>query len=658
MSIDSSEAPGGQDPPGSSKPAQEPAPVLLAALRATAHGVTITDRQGVITWVNPAFSTMTGYREEEALGRKPGELLGSGVHPESFFESLWETILAGRAWEGRIINRRKDGTLYPEQQTITPVTDDSGEITHFVAVKSDLTREVAAEAERARAWRRVDFQARLLEAVGQVVMATDEKGAITYWNRAAEKQLGWAPEEVLGRDVVEVTTAEGQEELAREIMASLARGESWTGEFRLKRKDGTTYPAMVTDSPIFDASGRVVGVVGVSTDLTQMKELEGQLLHAQKMEALGRLASGVAHDFNNLLTVIQGNILLSLEELEDGSPVLEDLEQVLDQVDRAADLTRQLLDFSRKDARATQVIRLGPAIQAMEPMLRRLVPERIELRIDPGSGTERVELDERELQQVVLNLVMNAADAIPNQGEVAIRVGQTRLTAEEAGRLSVDARTGDHITLEVQDDGEGIPEAIQDRIFEPFYTSKPSGKGTGLGLAIVFGIIGRSGGHIRLKSRPGEGATFEILLPPASGEMGAPQLKAALRGRSVAQVESSCVLVVEDDADVLAMAMRTLERASFRVLGVTDREEALELLSERGREVDLIVSDLSIPTPAQEAFTRELRRRFSTIPVILVTGSGAGVGASELSEQRVTVLEKPFAPQELVAAVQEGLEGP
>ena len=759
--------------------------LLGAALEASDGPVVITDREGVVEWANPAFTRVTGYTLEETVGRTPGELLRSGAHDDGLYREMWETILDGRVWRGRIVNRRKDGSLYPEEQTITPVRDAAGEITHFVAVKTDVSERAQAEREQRRVlamveatpdlvgladpdggmiylneagrrllglpaegdlpvvrvdefhpswaaerlrneafpaalrdgiwagegavlgpggeeipvWQQilvhrsgsgeVDFfstsmrdlredkrrserlhlQAELLEVVGQAVIAADMEGRVMYWNQAAEEMYGWSSDEALGRQIMELNVPEGEEARtrAREIMEAVGRGERWSGEFLVRRKDGSAFHARVTNSPVYDSEGQMVGVVGVSSDETEQRELEARLRQSQKMEAVGRLAGGVAHDFNNLLTVIQGHVQMMMDDLPAGSVMEADLEQVLREVRRAASLTRQLLAFSRRQVLIEKVMDLSGTLAEMEPMLRRFIPERIQLSFSRPGAPLPVKADAAQLHQVVLNLAVNATDAIPEGGEIRFAVGVRSLSNEEAEEIPWHVRPGEYATLVVEDTGCGMSPEVRERIFEPFFTTKPEGEGTGLGLSMVFGIVKQSGGHIVVESEPGEGSRFELLLPRVEGEVEVPEKVVGgppageAQGRSrgedgPGETAAAGVLLVEDEASVRAVTRKVLERSGYRVIEARNGKEALAAAEDISNAVDLVISDIVMPGMGGSELVDRIRERLPGVPVILMSGYSGGELAAGVRYKATAFLEKPFSPEELVQKVRSVLD--
>jgi PAS domain S-box-containing protein len=338
--------------------------------------------------------------------------------------------------------------------------------------------------DRLKAQDRIRFQASLLDRVGQAVIATDERGFIIYWNSTAESIYGWDAAEVLGRPFLELMPAPAAREEFSRVMKRIEAGETWNGEVEVCKKGGATFFAELTESPIFDGEEQFRGAIGISSDATERRDLDRTLRQAQKMEAIGRLAGGIAHDFNNVLTVILGRARMILEDLPKESPLEEDVGQIITASQRAASLTSRLLAFSRSQVLQEKVVDLADAAAEIEGLLRPLVPERIDLHFDVAKKGAFAKVDPAQLEQVLLNLTINARDAMPDRGSLTFRAESREFTPEEIETLPWAMTPGRYSVLSVEDTGTGIPADLMDRIFEPFFTTKPPGQGTGLGLSM------------------------------------------------------------------------------------------------------------------------------------------------------------------------------
>ncbi|MDX1661875.1 MAG: PAS domain S-box protein, partial [Gemmatimonadota bacterium] len=465
--------------------------------------------------------------------------------------------------------------------------DFSSHDVYFVRAMADV---LAQAIVRERRMREARFHSLLLDSVGQAVIACDPEGRITYWNRQAETMFQRSRSSVLGASVFVLVPPRDREERASAILDRLRSGERWEGELDLQREDGTEFPALVTGVPIQGDEGDLIGIVGVVTDITEMKELERRYLRSQRMEALGKLAGGIAHDFNNLLTAILGYTDLTREIAGDDHRIADTMGEVEDAARRAMDLTSQLLAYSRRQILQPRLVDLNEEVAEMETLVRRLIGEDVDLQVTlhPNAGTVRV--DPGQLEQVILNLVVNARDAMPGGGRLRIETGFERLEEPYVHR-EIEVEPGEWAILTVIDTGEGMDVETREHLFEPFYTTKEGSQGTGLGLATVYGIVAQSGGHVWVYSEPGEGATFRIFLPRHAEDSA--ELPPADEREVVGGGET--ILVAEDEEAVRSLVCRVLRSLGYRVLEASDGKEALEVAAAHEGSVDLLFSDIVMP---------------------------------------------------------------
>lgn len=515
-----------------------------------------------------------------------------------------------------------------------------------------IVERLAEAGRRARAEEQVRFQARLLDLVGESVIATDTDGRVIYWNRASENIYGWSADEAIGQRIVDLTPSERMRDAAGDIMESLYRGETWSGEFEVRRKQGGTFTAQITNVPVVDTSGELVGIVGVSRDLTRVKALEAKLQQAQKLEALGRLAGGIAHDFNNMLTAIRGNAQLLAMDAQDADTA-ETVAEIDKAATRAAELTSQLLAFSRRQLRAPRVLSVNTAISEMESMLRRLLGDQVALTFEYDDDAGNVRADPTQLHQLLMNLVVNARDAILGSGEIAVRVASTVVEDDDLAPGEAPS-PGEYVAITVSDSGEGMDERTRRNVFEPFFTTKREGEGTGLGLSTVYGIVKQSDGYIDVESELGEGTTFRVLLPrvfePADEES-----SDVLAEASSVDPERT-ILICEDEDSVRRFTRRTLERYGFRVVVADSGQHALELF-EREETIDMVITDVVMPQMSGLELLDELRDRNVGVPILLVSG----YAKPEILEGRDcelgdSFLHKPFNATELIERVSDLIE--
>ncbi len=504
---------------------------LIKAVEQAGEAVIVTDHAGAIQYVNPAFEAMTGYSHEEVPGKTP-RLLKSGKQDQAFYRDLWETIRGGRIWHGRMVNRRKDGTLFTDESTISPVKDGSGKIINYVAVKRDITEHLRASEE---------------------------------------------------------------------------------------------------------------------------KDLLVQQIHqAQKLESVGRLAGGVAHDFNNMLSVILGYGEIVLQKLNPGDPLRDDVKEIVEASRRSAALTRQLLAFSRQQILQPEEVNLNDLLHALEKMLRRLIGEDIDVRLVLADDLPRVLIDPARFDQIIMNLAVNARDAMPTGGKLTIETANVDID-EMYAASHVGIVPGRYVMISVTDSGSGMDEKTLSRIFEPFFTTKEKGKGTGLGLATVYGIVKQSGGNIRAYSEPGHGTTFKIYLPQTDAK---PQAQVVSTKEEAEVGGDGLVLVVEDEAALRDLLKAILSGMGFHVILAANGGEALSLVEEQGLKPDMMITDVVMPEMSGGELVERLRRNHPDLKVLFMSGytDSAIVHHGEL-DPGTPFIQKPFTLKDIKEKIQTVLRG-
>jgi two-component system, cell cycle sensor histidine kinase and response regulator CckA len=626
-----------------------------AALESAANAIVITDPKGVVTFTNRAFATLTGYSEDEVLGEDLS-ILKSGEHDDAFYSALWRTITSGNVWQGELINRRKDGSHYFEEQTITPVKNGHGEIINFIGVKQDISQRKKAETERRQAEEALrDSEERyraLVENAIDIIYTHDLDGNFLSVNNAVEKITGYTKDQVLKMNLAQVVAPEYLDK-AREMTAVKLDGRSVTAyELEILAADGHRVTVEV-NTRILRKKDLPIAVQGIARDITERKALEEQLRHALKMEAVGLLAGGIAHDFNNLLTAISGYSSLTLRKMPKGDPLIRNIEEIKNASDRAASLTSQLLAFSRKQVLKPSVLDLNQVILGIDTLLRRITRENVELVLDFGPELGSVSADRGQVEHIVVNLAINACDAMPDGGRLLIKTQNVWVDGARApGR--VPGKAGAWVRLSVSDTGHGMDAATQQRIFEPFFTTKAVGKGTGLGLAMVHGTVTQSGGEILVHSMIGSGTTFEIYLPRVDKDDGAPKPATVPEERPG---RSGTVLLVEDEASVRELVREFLIEFGYTVLEAPDGSEALALFRDHAGKIDLLLTDVSMPRMNGPQLRDEILKLDPEIKVLFMSGFADDILRKTDPEGKTPLIDKPFTPDALARKVRQILEG-
>ena len=616
---------------------------LLTAVEQSPAAVVITDVTGNIEYVNRKFSDITGYAPDEALGRNP-RFLQSGLTPLERYRELWATILSGVVWRGEVQNRRKTGEVYWNRATIAPVKDAAGTVTHFVALQEDVTEQKrAAEALRESEAR---YRAIADATFDGILLSRD--GVILDANRGIAEIFGYDVTEIVGQTLDRFAAPESREQVQRLFGATVE------GVFEIVglRTDGSKVrlECIVRNTTHEGQPARLTAL----RDVSQRQLLEAQLRQAQKMEAVGRLAGGVAHDFNNLLTVITSYSQLLMEDMGTADPRRADLEEIQKAAGGAATLTRQLLAFSRQQVLEPKVIDLDEVVAGAGKMLKRLIGDDIELVTVLAPDLGMVKADPGQVEQVIMNLAVNARDAMPDGGQLTIETTNVEL-GQEYAQEHLPVPPGSYVLFSVSDTGTGMDEATKARLFEPFFTTKEQGKGTGLGLATVYGIVKQSGGFIWVYSELGQGTTLKVYLPrvdeAVTGQT-APASPQSLHG-------TETILIAEDAAPVRSVAREVLRRHGYRVLAAADGPSALELAAAHPGPIDLLITDVIMPEMSGRHLADRLKDLRTTLRVLFVSGyTDDAIVRHGILEPGIAFLQKPFTPESLARKVREVLDAP
>ena len=631
--------------------------LLEAALESTADGLLVVDRDGHIVRFNERFARMWGIPAEILQSRDDQRALDFVIsqldEPEQFLSKVRKLYATPEADSFDTL-RFRDGRVF-ERYSLPQKLE--GKVVGRVWSFRDVTDRERALAEQRLAMEREATIARNLDAA-LFTFSLDPNGRILryeYLSRGAEALYG-IPARDLDQDPnfwMRRVHPDDAQNIALPALQQLRKLQPASIEIRYETSKGIWRWHRSRLTPRLEADG-LVYVDGIETDVTERVVLEEQFRHAQKMEAVGQLAGGVAHDFNNILTAVIGYADLLLSRMSKADPSRPAVEEIHKGGERAASLTRQLLAFSRRAATQPRVVDLNAAIRNLEPMVRRLVDERIRFELRLSETIRSVRIDPTQLEQVIVNLVVNARDAMPEGGGITIRTDRVELGAERPDGGLYDLDPGSYVRLRIRDSGAGIAPEVLQHIFEPFFTTKEPGRGTGLGLATVYGIVRQNGGCVTVDSELGRGTEFEIVLPEV-----ATMAREAPPEPQTADFPAGTetILLVEDDPSLMLLAREAMSELGYRVLAVSDANEALRVLAREKTGIGILVTDVVMPGMGGRELGERVRRDFPDMPILYVSGYTRDSELVQRSEGAVVqFMEKPFTPLGLARKVREVLD--
>jgi PAS domain S-box-containing protein len=629
---------------------------LETVLMTSPAAIYTVDRTRCITSWNPAAEQITGYRAEEVLGR-PCIINRLGAERGCGGCLVDEADPSRQHLEIQILDR--NGVPRTLLKKGTRVLDTQGRLLRLVESFWDITARKAAEAALAESEAR--FRA-LVETISDWVWETDASGKFTYCSPLCETIYGYAPQELVDRYLFhlliepdEIAEFQG---LFNQCVA--AKRGFQNIEHRSLTREGRIIHIECSGVPVVAEDGRVVGFRGIDRDVTKRKliekerqELEMQYRQSQKLEALGTLAGGIAHDLNNVLTPIMGGTQLSLLKLDPSHPIYDNLKTVEDGVQRAADLLHQILAFSRKQVMATRPLNLTELIQKFAVMLRRLIREDIHLTFDLAKDLGTIEADKNQMEQVLINLVVNAKDAVGEGGELIIQTANRVVSQPsdiQAGRRIVP---GSYVIMSVSDNGVGMDEATLSRVFDPFYTTKEAGRGTGLGLSTVYGIVRQHGGEILVDTAPGKGTRFDLYFKRTESSV---ETRDEDTPKNVAGGQET-ILLVEDNMDVRNMTRASLKHYGYRVIEAANGLEAIQVFKALEERIDLLFTDVVMPAMGGQTLAENLRKHKPDLPVLFMSGHPFDVNTKVLAEMEGNdFIQKPFRPPEMAEKIRRMLD--
>lgn len=628
-------------------------------LEAIPDAVAAVNEQGLIIQANSQTEALFGYTRDELIGQKVEMLVPERQRPQhgvhrGRYHQYPKIRRMGSGLD--LYGRRRDGTEFPVEISLSPLSLDGGFV--VLSVIRDITDRKRVEEELRRANEELDRRKtrELRDSQNRLSLITDSSqdaiigksldGIVTHWNKGAEQIYGYTPQEIIGKPITMLAPPDRAEEIV-EILRKIRNGER-VDYFESVRvtKDKRQLNMSIAVSPIHDAEGRIVGASTIARNITAQKKVEDQLRQSQKMEAVGRLAGGIAHDFNNLLGIVTACSELLKGKVEpDGAEYVENIREA---AKRGASLTKQLLAFSRRQPALPQVLDLNERLREVSKLLRPLMGDDVEVTVLSRSSTAIVEVDPGQLDQIVVNLAVNARDAMPRGGRLIIEIAGFNFD-EAFVKQHPPMTAGSYVMLAISDNGIGMDEATRGRIFEPFFTTKEVGKGTGLGLSTVYGIIKQGGGHVWVYSEVGHGTTFKIYFPSAEKKLEGEE--ASEEESLPARREGSTILLVEDDAMMRRLTRKMLEEHGYKVLEAEDGKAALKVIGASHASIDLTLTDVVMKGMTGPELVLRMTESHPAMKVIYMSGYTGELVSHQGVDTTIQLLEKPFTKAALLKTV-------
>jgi PAS domain S-box-containing protein len=634
-----------------------------AIIEAIPDAIAAVNREGIIIQVNSQTEAMFGYTRDELIGQKiemlvPERQRNQHSQHRDQFHAKPKIRRMGSGLD--LYGRRRDGSEFPVEISLSPVA--VGETTVVLSAIRDISDRKRIEEELRRASEELDQRksrelrdsqvrlALIVDSSQDAIIGKNLDGIITHWNKGAEQMYGYTAAEIIGRPISILCPNDRPDEIPA-LMARIRQGErvEYFESVRLT-KDGRRLNVSISVSPIHDAEGKVIGGSAIVRNITAQKKIEDQLRQSQKMEAIGRLAGGVAHDFNNLLGIVTA--CTELLRAHTGPEGLEYIDNIREAANRGTSVTRQMLAFSRKQQVQPQVLDLNERVREVTKLLRPLMGDDVEVVLMPRSSSTIVEVDPGQLDQILLNLAVNARDAMPRGGKLILETGVFDFD-ESFAREHATMTAGRYVMLAISDNGIGMDESTRSHIFEPFFTTKEIGKGTGLGLATVYGIVKQSGGDIWVYSEPERGTTFKIYLPSAEHKLEAAPV--AKPETLPVRRESITILLAEDDSLMRRLTKRMLEQHGYTVLEAADGQAALDLVNSDHSKVDLLLTDVVMKGMNGPELVLKLMDSHPEVKVVYMSGYTGELVANQGVESGIRLLEKPFTRKTLLEVIDSAL---
>ncbi len=607
--------------------------------------IVITDKDANIEYVNPKFTEITGYSLLEVIGKNP-RVLQSGKIQKEEYEKMWQTLISGKVWKGEFNNKKKDGELYWESATISPIIDSKGNITHYIALKQDITKQKAVEESVKQ------FNHIVEESLNEIYIFEQETLKFLYANHAALQNIGFTLDELKRLTPIDIKPDFNYVQF-KKLLYPLSGNKKQNISFqtRHKRKNNTYYPVEVhMQSAVYDSK---IVFVAFILDITEKQKLQNQLIQTQKVQSIGTLAGGIAHDFNNILGIILAFTSILEKSKGDLEKISKSVSAITQAVSRGSALTRQILTFARQTSLSIGAMSIPALVRELLVMLKETFPPTIEFQTEIEKDIPLINADNSQMHQVMLNLCVNARDAMPKGGIIKIKVNVIQL--EELIHQFSTAENQQYVCISVMDNGIGIDENIKSRLFDPFFTTKEMGKGTGLGLSVVYGVIQEHSGFISFDSELGKGSTFRLYLPVPEEYKIYNEVTSAKERETITGSET--ILFVEDEELLREVVQSTLESHGYKVLTAVDGKEAVEIYKKHLTEIDLVITDMGLPKMNGIDEFILLKEMNPKVKLIFASGFIALESRSELLKSGAKgFIQKPYVMNEVLHMIREVLD--
>ncbi|MCK4704792.1 MAG: PAS domain S-box protein [Gammaproteobacteria bacterium] len=620
---------------------------LSLAVEQSPISMIITNLNGDFEYVNPAFTTVTGYTSSEVIGKNARILQGDGTSVD-VYQQLWDAITSGKQWQGIFHNRKKNGDFVWVSSNIIPIKTPDGKTINYLALNENITQRKETEEQ-------LYLQSEALQAAADGIVITDKNGVIQWVNPAYEKITGYAIEEAIGKNPKILKSGRQDRSFYEQLWQTILSGNTWYGELYNKRKDGAIYLEEESITPVKDVSGEITHFVAVKRDITEQRKHEEVVRQSRKLEAIGEMAGGIAHDFNNLLGIMGGNLEILKRFSGDNADMNKWIDSGLKTAKRGAALTKRLLGFSKVHAATIKAVSVSDMLEEMRSMIDKTVGLRVNVNYGLADELWLVDLDAGDFEDAVINLVINAKDAMQEEGRLDISVYNEKINEDKAS-VMLECSAGDYVVLCISDSGSGISKEVKQRMFDPFYSTKEQGKGTGLGLSLVHGFVRRSHGYLEVASEPGMGAAFYIYLPRSTKDKSNGQDRGV---KDKLPTGTETILVVDDEAQLVEVAAIYLGDLGYQILQATGTKQAMAFL-QSNEKIDLLFSDIIMPGGVDGYDLSEAAMRLRPeIKVLLASGyapedSGLSNDARRLADKRLT---KPYSKIELAQRIRLVLDG-